>query len=432
MKGICVVGLGFGDEGKGATVDFLCRRHKHPVVIRYSGGSQSSHTVVSPEGLTHRFHQVGSGAFANAPTYMTRDMMINPVELKKEMEILRDLCYKKPDIQIHPQALVTTYLHVIMGRWREKRQLGHGSTGQGVGETRNYYLQHGQDALVFEDLYSMDTVLDKLVLLQHRMVTDAYEHDFPMEAHQELKSANARTLSHQLHELSSYFGSRVMSPGPGFADMSTLIFEGTQGVLLDEYQGIYPNTCWNRTTAEPAEQLWEGWRRQDGPLSVIGVTRSYATRHGSGPFLTHDETLSALLDDPNNPDNEFQGHLRRGWLDLVMLQLATTSIGAKLTAVAVNHLDQFAKLEKPQVCKKYDKTPANTISLAEPFVMNINPIHSIEAGRRVKWLLNGCRPVLESTDEANLLSLIADIVGVPVSVIGRGPAATDRQELVSL
>src|SRR6059058_3818313 len=83
-RAIVTVGLGFGDEGKGAAVDFLCRRHCADLVVRYSGGSQAGHNVQLPDGRHHTFSQFGAGTLAGVPTYLGPRVILHPTALARE------------------------------------------------------------------------------------------------------------------------------------------------------------------------------------------------------------------------------------------------------------------------------------------------------------------------------------------------------------
>src|SRR5205823_4164615 len=101
-------------------------------------------------------------------------------------------------------------------------------------------------------------------------------------------------------------------------DCTTAIFEGAQGVLLDEWYGFHPHTTWSTVTPHHAVEL----AVQSGveELCVLGLVRPYTTRHGAGPLPSHDERLTARLKDVGNPWNRWQGNIRAGWLDTVLLR----------------------------------------------------------------------------------------------------------------
>src|SRR3954468_11755899 len=110
---IITVGLGFGDEGKGATVDGLCRRLGADLVVRYCGGSQAAHNVALPDGRRHVFSQFGAGTLAGVPTYLGPQMIINPNALVREAAHLGEMGVRDPfaTLTVHPHALVSTFFH---------------------------------------------------------------------------------------------------------------------------------------------------------------------------------------------------------------------------------------------------------------------------------------------------------------------------------
>src|SRR4051794_756041 len=104
-RAVITVGLGFGDEGKGATVDVLCRHLGANLVVRYSGGSQCGHNVELPDGRRHTFSQFGAGTFAGAATYLGPRVVLNPSALRREADHLRNLGIADPYalLTVHPQ-----------------------------------------------------------------------------------------------------------------------------------------------------------------------------------------------------------------------------------------------------------------------------------------------------------------------------------------
>jgi adenylosuccinate synthase len=144
-RAVIVQGLGIGDEGKGATVDFLTRELSAELVVRYCGGSQAGHNVVLPDDRRHVFSQFGAGTLAGAATYLGPLMIIHPTAMLREADHLRQLTGRDPFAQllVHPHALVSTAYHQQLNRLRELSRGAnrHGSCGQGIGETRHYWLK---------------------------------------------------------------------------------------------------------------------------------------------------------------------------------------------------------------------------------------------------------------------------------------------------
>ena len=135
-----VIGLGFGDEGKGSIVDFLVRKFKASHVIRFNGGPQAAHHVVLPDGIEHTFSHFGSGSFnTNVKTFISKEMVIQPLYLLREAEVLKLKGIKNimDRIFIDQECFIVTPLHKMIGRILEvsRGQNRHSSTGLGVGQT---------------------------------------------------------------------------------------------------------------------------------------------------------------------------------------------------------------------------------------------------------------------------------------------------------
>ena len=239
-RAVIVQGLGFGDEGKGATVDFLTRELAADLVVRYCGGSQAGHNVVLPDGRRHAFSQFGAGTLAGAATYLGEQMIINLPAMHKEAQHLLEMTGEDPfrKLAVHPRALVSTVYHQQLNRLRElSRGAGrHGSCGHGIGETRNYWLKHGQDAVVAADLKDRETLAGKMELLRQRVLLEAQElvDRVPSDEHWRLDvfMEPARQVSKELRQMGEPLVIQAAMPF-----YTTAIFEGAQGVLLDEWRG---------------------------------------------------------------------------------------------------------------------------------------------------------------------------------------------------
>ena len=409
MKAIITVGLGFGDEGKGAAVDFLTREHAADLVVRYSGGAQAGHSVVLPDGCRHTFAQFGAGTFAGARTWLGPRMIISPATMIPEAEHLRLLGVADPFslLSVHPDCLVSTVYHVAMNRLRELARGAdrHGSCGLGIGETRHYWLKHGPDAIVAGDLASRRVLVQKLMLLRERMLLEMQElpyldSEWAARMHRTRPAAEAEVLQVAAAEL------QISSRLP---DCHTAIFEGAQGVLLDEWHGFHPYTTWSTVTPLHAWEIAEEAGIQD--VTVLGLTRAYSTRHGAGPFPTFSGELTAALTDPGNPTNAWQGSIRCGPLDLVLLEYAARV--CQIDALAVTCLDQLPT--EPRFARRY----ADQGRLEIPISLR----EQAELTRQLESATPNCEP----TTEADLLAAIEQIA--PVRYIARGPSHGDWQNV---
>jgi adenylosuccinate synthase len=420
-RAVITVGLGFGDEGKGATVDFLTRALGADLVVRYCGGSQAGHNVELPDGRRHTFSQFGAGTLAgpNQPrTYLGPNVIIDPLALMREARHLAELGVRDPAalLTIHPRCLVTTPWLRTINRLRElsRGDAKHGSCGQGIGEARSYWLRYGDDAIFAGDLRHLDRLRHKLELQRQRVLLELQ--DFidrvPTDALHEfdLWDLTAEAVAGDFHEAVPE-GLAIDAAVPAFR---TAIFEGAQGVLLDEYRGFHPYTTWNTVTPHHA---WELVQAADvDAVAVLGITRAYTTRHGAGPLPTFSADLTARLQDAGNPWNRWQGSLRCGWLDLPLVRYAA-AVAGPLDGIVVNHLDQVRQADC-QICEAY-RNVTLTPSVAPQLSWQ---------GRLTQDLLRA-KPVLSPATPDHILRSLGELA--PVVMTSTGPTHEQR-ELIRL
>src|SRR4051812_18457431 len=166
------VDLGFGDAGKGSIVDFLTREHIAHTVVRYNGGAQAAHRVVTAgaKPREHVFAQFGSGTLAGAATHLSRFMLLDPLAMMAENQHLQELgvadAFERTTID--ERALVITPFQRAANRLKElaRGDGRHGSCGMGIGETMIDYLEHGQRVLFAGDLRRADVLRTKLTFLR--------------------------------------------------------------------------------------------------------------------------------------------------------------------------------------------------------------------------------------------------------------------------
>jgi adenylosuccinate synthase len=417
-RAIITVGLGFGDEGKGATVDFLARRLEADLVVRYCGGSQAGHNVQLPDGRRHTFAQFGAGTLANASdpprTYLGPNVIINPLALVREAGHLSELGVRDPArlLTIHPRCLIATPWLQILNRLRElsRGAARHGSCGQGIGEARAYWLKYGEDAVFAADLRHLDRLRHKLELQRQRTLLELQEFIDRIEddalSEFDLWELNAEAVAWDLHEALPD-DLLIDAAVPAFR---TAIFEGAQGVLLDEYRGFHPHTTWSTVTPHHA---WELVHAMDiEAVAVLGITRAYTTRHGEGPLPTFSAELTNRLQDAGNPWNPWQGGMRSGWLDLLLVRYAA-AVAGPLDGIVVNHLDQVRHAEW-RLCDKY-RNVALTPSAAPQLGLQ---------GRLTQEL---CRaePVLSPATPDRIVRALSELA--PVVLTSTGPTYEQRE-----
>ena len=407
MKAIVTVGLGFGDEGKGATVDFLTRQYNADLVVRYSGGAQAGHNVQLTDGRRHTFSQFGAGTLAGAKTFLGARVIVNPATLVPEADHLERLGVRnvRSRLTLHPSCLISSVYHVTMNRLRETaRGAGrHGSCGLGVGETRQYWLSHGSDAIRATDLRDRETMIDKLTLLRDRMLLEM----------QSLDRIDPE-LANQLHGCPPHLEADLLADAMSGVNVSAVmpsashaIFEGSQGVLLDEYFGFHPHTTWSTVTTKHALEMIDDAGIDD--VETLGITRAYSTRHGAGPFPTRCQVMTNELQDLGNPHNDWQGSIQAGALDMMLLRYAC-DVNA-VDGLVVNSLDELPI--KPNICRRY----SDVRRLDVPRCM-------ADQERLTEHLLRAV-PLIEPTSRDELLSELAAIA--PIKILSHGPSSNDRE-----
>jgi adenylosuccinate synthase len=341
MKAILVAGLGFGDEGKGSIVDSLVRETKASLVVRFHGGAQAAHNVVLKDGREHCFSQFGSGTLAGARTHLSRFMLIDPTALLNESLHLKSLGIENPFelMTINPDAPIITPYHRIMNQLREisRGDKAHGSCGIGIGELASDILNK-RPYLKAKDVWCHnELVLNTIGQIQKRF---SYE----------VSSLHLRwsdNVSYLLAELrkSSYEWLKRVWEMHNFINLSSLpqmaettVFEGAQGILLDEKYGFAPHTTWSNCTFDNALTLL---RESDfeGDVEKIGVIRSYLTRHGNGPFPSEDH-INIDLSKEHNRQGKWQGSFRIGCFDSNLFHYAVKCLKG-LDSIAITHMDQF-------------------------------------------------------------------------------------------
>ena len=306
-----VLGAGFGDEGKGLVTNHLCEINDNPLVVRFSGGHQAGHTVIV-DGLKHVFTNFGSGTLQNVPTYWSNYCTFDPVTFMREHKILT-AHGKKPKIYIHGLAPVTTPFDKAHND--KSIHQGHGTCGLGVGST--FQRQ--------ENFYRL-TVVD---LVNPFVFNEKYEQIKKYYQDQEIHGIKEGFIE-AVEEVKTLIknSSLIITKNETFLhEYETVIFEGSQGIMLDQHVGIFPHVTRSHTTSKNAMSII---RRNELPVpEVCYVTRSYQTRHGEGPMSNTDKSFDHIELNPleTNVDNKYQGKFRTTMLDLDLLLHAINADG---------------------------------------------------------------------------------------------------------
>lgn len=419
-----VVDLGFGDGGKGTLTDLLVRRTGAELVVRFNGGAQAGHTVVTDDGRAHTFSQLGAGTFVpGVRSHLSRHTLVHPGGLLEEARILAEkgVVDALTRLSISPRALIITPFQQAANRLRElaRGEGRHGSCGLGIGETAEDALLYPEEAIRAADLLRPATLLPRLLRLQQRKWQTFASARRELIRHPQgvlemavLESAEAvpRWLEMVARMVEAVRIEEVRWEG-------NVVFEGAQGVLLDEWRGFHPHTTWSTCTHQNALELLNGW---DGEVVKWGVTRSYATRHGAGPFPTEDPELR--LPEPHNAVGPWQGGFRQGWLDLSLLRYAVRACEG-IDALAVTHLDRVGPGWK--VNAGYPRLP-------EEFGGPDSPALGVRGDlgyqERLGSALSEAAPHYRDVSPDQLRDQLETALEAPVRVESWGPRAGDKVE----
>ncbi len=414
MPHYIVVDLGYGDAGKGTVVDWLCSRGgAEPVraVIRFNGGAQAGHNVITEDGRHHTFAQFGSGTFTpGVRTHLSRFMLVDPLALAAEAAHLAAVGV--PDaldrLTVDAGALLTTPYHAAANRARElaRGRARHGSCGMGIGETARYALRHPADAPRAGDCRDPRCLGQKLTTLRDRLTAEVGPLGAPPAAD---VGAACRGFARRVRLTGAGYLARLLREGP-------VVFEGAQGVLLDEWHGFHPYTTWSTTTFGNAATLLA---EAGQTARRIGVLRCYQTRHGPGPFVTGDPSLE--LPEGHNAYGTWQGEFRIGHLDAVALRYALEAAGGA-DLLALTHLDVAARHPELRVGRGYQ------IDGEEVTRLPAGPPGDLAAQEELTGRLLRARPVYRDAG-GDWVAAVEQALGVPVGLVSSGPRAADKRVL---
>jgi adenylosuccinate synthase len=448
---ILVVDLAFGDCGKGAVVDFLARRcaglPHAPLVVRFNGGPQAGHNVLTPDGRHHTFSQFGSGSFVpGVPTLLSRFMLVEPYALFNEAVHLRSIGVTDAldRLSIDARCPIITPAHQAANRLRELARAGaaHGTCGLGIGELMQDTLDHPELTLRAADLADRPAVARRLRAFRDLKLDQLRDAVAALGSHpratQYLQTLLDSSWIDAAVDVYAELARRVtiVDDAQVLQSAHTLIFEGAQGVLLDENFGFHPHTTWSTTTFANADALLDE-AGHAGRRTRLGVLRSYFTRHGAGPLVTEDPSLRPALPEPHNADAGWQGNFRTGPFDALAARYALAASGG-VDALALTHLDRLSQLP-PRICDAYRTEGPDDLPLSDCFIHERGRITSIRVRRppdlhhqqRLTAALRRCRPSYceVATDPEAFVSRIAHALHCPVSLVSSGPTAHHKHIL---
>ena len=421
---VVILGTQWGDEGKGKIVDLLTEQAD--AVVRFQGGHNAGHTLVIG-GEKTVLHLIPSGVLrAGVQCLIGNGVVLSPEALLKEIDTLESSGVPVQDrLKISAACPLILPYHVALDQARESRRGENkiGTTGRGIGPC--YEDKAARRALRLGDLRDPERFAASLeeVLDYHNHVLQYYYGVATLEQTVVLEEA----LAH---------GERLI---PMMADVTSLLheyretqarllFEGAQGSLLDIDHGTYPFVTSSNTTAG-GTATGSGF----GPLfldCVLGITKAYTTRVGSGPFPTElfDET-GLRLAERGHEFGATTGRPRRcGWFDAVALRTAVNI--NSVSGLCLTKLDVLDGLDEISVCVGYTNASGETVANPIDAVdyENLRPVYESLPGWRESTVGLKSLDALPTTARAYICRL-EELVGAPIDIISTGP---DREETILL
>ena len=421
---LVVIGAQWGDEGKGKVIDLLTKQAE--AVVRFQGGHNAGHTLVI-NGEKTVLHLIPSGIFNDVKCIIGNGVVLHIPTLFEEIESLAEKGVNIEDnFLISSQCPLILPTHILLDKARE-RALGNkaiGTTGRGIGPA--YEDKVGRRTIHLIDLLDPNKFREKL---QHLMEY----HNFLLKNHFHSDTSDIK----EVEELWLSFASKI---SPFVADTSLeindllsndkkILFEGAQGSMLDIDHGTYPFVTSSNTVAGAAST---GSGVGPGVLNkILGITKAYTTRVGSGPFPTElDDANGKHLADVGVEFGATTGRPRRcGWLDLVALRRAI--VNNSISHLCLTKLDVLDGLEEINVAVEY-KLSGKVFSI----MPNLND-HDLEKCKPIyksfkgwKEQTSGMRDIEDLPDQAkNFISSIEKLLGIKISLISTGP---DRKDIIIL
>lgn len=415
-----ILGLQWGDEGKGKIVDYLAPNYD--IVARFQGGPNAGHTLKFG-GQKYVLHTVPSGIFQpELINLIGNGVVLDPVVFQKELQFL-----EKSGVDFADRLLIARKAHLITPthRWLDAASEAHkgkakiGSTLKGIGPT--YMDKTGRNGIRVGDIEmaGFDEHY-KLLKNKHYDLLKIYpDIDFDIEAAENAWFEGLETLRRLRFIDGEYYLNAALQSG------KKVLAEGAQGSMLDVDFGTYPFvTSSNTITAGVCTGLGVAPQRIQ---KVIGITKAYCTRVGSGPFPTEqDNETGERLRQEGQEFGSTTGRARRcGWIDLPQLHYTILLNG--VTEICITKIDVLNIFEAIQVATHYRYEGAERIEL--PFdlsKMDIEPVYQTFEGW--KQSLSDAKQFSDLPSQARTyLQALEKTLGVPITMVSTGP---ERESLL--
>ena len=420
MANVVVVGSQWGDEGKGKIVDWLSERAD--VVVRFQGGHNAGHTLVI-DGVTYKLNMLPSGVVRGGKmSIIGNGVVLDPWALLTEIDKIREqgIDISPANLRIADNAPLILPLHGNLDRAREEA-LGKakiGTTGRGIGPA--YEDKVARRAIRVGDLADPEVLSDKIdkMLFHHNALLRGLG----------MEEVDQGDLIDQLQELASrllpFSGAVWKELDEARKSGKRILYEGAQGTMLDIDHGTYPFVTSSNVVAGQAAA---GSGQGPGAIDyVLGITKAYTTRVGSGPFPTElEDEVGQGLGERGHEFGTVTGRPRRcGWFDAVLVRQAVKVNG--ISGIALTKVDVLDGMNELKVCTGYridgenhDHLPASTVKQEK-----VEPIYESMEG----WpeSTEGARSWAELPATAiKYIRRIEELIEAPVALLSTSPERED-------
>jgi len=424
MANTCVIGLQWGDEGKGKIIDILAK--DYDIIARYQGGGNAGHTlIIGDEKFI--FHLIPSGILhQDKKCVIGNGIVFDPKLFLEEIEGLA-----KKNIDVTGNLFISDRAHVVFPYHKkldllQEKQKGNsmiGTTGRGIGPC--YTDKISRDGIRVAELLDKDHFKDKLqktVEEKNRIFVKLYD-DEPV-SWEEIYEEYCRYAD----KIAPFVCDTVDLMARAINNNKSILFEGAQGALLDVDFGTYPFTTSSNTTSGGISSGIGVSPKQIH--NIIGITKAYTTRVGSGPFPTEvDGEEGEHIRKKGGEFGSTTGRPRRcGWFDAVAIQHSVRISG--VDSLIVTKLDVLDDQKTIKVCTgyKYNETLYNTFPADIDILNNCEPVYEEVPGWNADT--TSIRSAENLPEKAkDYIKTIEEIVGVKVKMISVGP---ERSQIISI
>tara|TARA_B110000014_G_C20121956_1_gene594985 strand:- start:2533 stop:3795 length:1263 start_codon:yes stop_codon:yes gene_type:complete len=407
-----IIGAQWGDEGKGKITDYLADNSK--VVARSQGGNNAGHTIVI-DGKKHKLHLLPSGILRKDITSVIGNgVVVNPDVLLKE---LNNLGKERGKLFISDRAHIIMPYHKLLdgGEESSKGKSMIGTTGNGIGPC--YSDKASRIGIRMGDIMDDDMIIERLekALPRNLALLDHYgiKNSLTIDSLFEICKGWRESLGDFITDASLLVNQHI-------GNKDNVLLEGAQGVHIDIEYGTYPFvTSSSPTTAGAALGSGIAPSKID---EVVGVTKAYLTRVGSGPFPTElEDEVGEMIRDKGQEFGTTTGRPRRcGWLDLVMLELSHRICG--FTSLAITKLDILSDMDEIKICTGYkldNDTEVKHFPSSLSYLARCSPVYKTFAG----WSSSNIdisKGIVPAEMRA-FLDFISKSLNVPISIVSLGP-----------